>query len=124
MYDRRDEIKGFGHGLALAVGLGFVSGAATVIVLVGWLQVADIAGTFQPAGGGLLATVAWWVVFWLALSTGLLGSLWAGYRAWRALYPVKRRRDETRNEMREEREAVSAAEAIVEANRSARSRDR
>ncbi len=120
MYDdRRDEIAGYGPGLALAAGLGLVSGLATVAVLVLWLQVAGIAGTFRPAAAGVWSTAGWWVAFWLALSSGLLASLWAGYRAWRVLYPVKQRHDV----VREEREAVAAAEAIVEAARSSGARE-
>ena len=120
MHDRRDEIAGYGPGLALAVGLGIVSGIATVAVLLLWLQVAGITGTFQPASGGFWATAAWWVAFWLALSAGMLASLWVGYRAWRMLYPVKQRHDD----VREERDAVAAAEAIVDAARSSGARDR
>lgn len=114
MHDRGDEIAGYGPGLALAVGLGMISGIATVAVLVLWLQVAGIAGTFQSASGGIWSTAGWWVVFWLALSSGLLASLWIGFRVWRIAYPVKQRHDV----VREEREAVAAAEAIVEAARS------
>lgn len=120
MRDFRDEIAGYGPGLALACGLGVASGAVTVVVLVGWLRVADIAGTFRPEAGGVLATAGWWIAFWLALSAGLLASLWLTYVAWRALYPVKRRHDDSR----EEREAVAAAEAIVDDARSAGTRER
>ena len=87
MRDRQDEIAGFGPGLGLAAGLGAVSGIASVVVLVGWLHAVDITGTFRPDAGGILATVAWWTALWLALSGGVLLSLWVGYRAWRALYP-------------------------------------
>ena len=61
----------------------------------------------------------WWLVFWLALSAGLLASLWAGYRGWRFLYP---QRDRSRRVVadpvdpegiQEAREAIAAAEAIV-----------
>ena len=117
MRDRRDEIAGFGPGLALAVGLGGLSGLATVAVLVGWLQVADISGTLRPEASGFLVAAGWWVVFWLALSAGMLASLWLGYRLWCATYPVKQRQDSTR-------EAVAAAEAIVEEARSTGARDR
>ncbi len=118
MRDPRDEIAGFGSGLALAVGLGLVSGTATVVVLVGWLRLAGIAGTFQPDAGGILMAMQWWLVFWLALSAGLLASLWAGYRGWRILYPGRTRSNVTTvepdsAERREALEAIAAAEAIV-----------
>jgi len=118
MRDPRDEIAGFGSGLALAVGLGLVSGTATVVVLVGWLRLAGIAGTFQPDAGGVLLAMQWWLVFWLALSVGLLASLWAGYRGWRILYPDRTRaksRAEAADSIarREALEAIAAAEAIV-----------
>src|SRR3546814_16599304 len=93
MRDRRDEIAGFGPGLALAVGLGGLSGLATVAVLVGWLQVADISGTLRPEASGFLLAAGWWVVFWLALSAGMRASLWLGYRRWGATYPVKQSPD-------------------------------
>ena len=119
MRKRRDEVEGFGSGLVLAVGLGLVSGTATVVVLVGWLRLAGIAGTFQPSAGGVLVAMQWWLVFWLALSAGLLASLWAGYQGWRFLYPPRRRTRQVVAEpadpegFREAREAVEAAEAIV-----------
>ncbi len=119
MRRRRDEVEGFGSGLVLAVGLGLVSGTATVVVLVGWLRMAGIAGTFQPHEGGVLLAMQWWLVFWLALSAGLLASLWVGYRGWRFLYPQRDRTLEVVPEpadperFREAREAVAAAEAIV-----------
>jgi len=120
MRDPRDEIAGFGSGLALAVGLGLVSGTATVIVLVGWLRLAGIAGTFQPDAGGVLMAMQWWLVFWLALSAGLLASLWAGYRGWRILYADRakattatREDDMDSVERREALDAIAAAEAIV-----------
>jgi len=118
--DRRDEIAGFGPGIALAVGLGVVSGAATVVVLVAWIHLAGIAGTFRPSSGGIAEAVAWWALFWLALSLGMLASLWLGYRVWHVLYPAKQRLDETR----EEHQAIAEAEAIVEEARSAGTRDR
>ena len=119
MRQRRDEVEGFGSGIVLAVGLGLVSGTATVVVLVGWLRLAGIAGTFQPDSGGVLLAMQWWLVFRLALSAGLLASLWAGYRGWRFLYP---QRDRSRRVVadpvdpegiQEAREAIAAAEAIV-----------
>lgn len=119
MRRRRDEVEGFGSGIVLAVGLGLVSGTATVVVLVGWLRLAGIAGTFQPDSGGVLLAMQWWLVFWLALSVGLLASLWAGYRGWRLLYPPRNRSrrvvaDPVDPEgFREAREAVAAAEAIM-----------
>lgn len=119
MRQRRDEVEGFGSGLVLAVGLGLVSGTATVVVLVGWLRLAGIAGTFQPDSGGVLLAMQWWLVFWLALSAGLLASLWAGYKGWRFLYPPRSRTQQVVAEpadpegFHEAREAVAAAEAIV-----------
>lgn len=120
MRDRRDEIAGFGPGIALAIGLGIVSGAATAIVLVAWINLAGIAGTFRPSSAGILEAIGWWAAFWLALSFGMLASLWLGYRGWRLLYPAKRRLDETR----EEQHAIAAAEAIVQDALRAGARDR
>ncbi|MGE3960341.1 MAG: hypothetical protein AB7F65_01500 [Dehalococcoidia bacterium] len=120
MHDRRDEIAGYGPGLALAAGLAAVSGLATIAVLIAWLHVAGISGTFRPEAGGILAATAWWIAFWLGLSAGLLASLWLGYRGWRVLYPVQQRREVAR----EERDAVAAAEAIVERARTTGARER
>src|SRR5690606_917371 len=102
------------------IGLGVVSSLATVVVLIGWLRFAGVAGTFQPTDGGMLVTMQWWLVFWLALSAGLLLSLWLGYRGWRVFYSAHAgapaSRDRTLEE-RETREAIAAAEAIVQAAR-------
>lgn len=112
---RVDEIAGTGPGLALAAGLGVVSGLATVVVLVGWLRLADISGTFQSTGSGALETVGWWIVFWLALSAGLLGALWLAFRAWHGVDAVGRRREEAR----EGQQAIAEAAAILDEARRA-----
>lgn len=111
---RRDEIAGFWPGVQLAVGLATLTGLVTAVVLVAWLRLAGSTGLFS-ADSGLLETAGWWVLLWLVLSGGLLGGLWGGYRAWAALYPLAGRYRAARAAVREEREAVSVAEALLEA---------
>jgi hypothetical protein len=115
---RRDEIAGFWPGVQLAVGLATLTGLVTVVVLIAWLRVAGSTGLFSEESG-LLATAGWWALLWLVLSGGLLAGLWGGYRAWAALYPLAGRYRAARAAVREEREAVRAAEALLDATRTA-----
>lgn len=116
---RRDEIAGFWPGVQLAVGLATLTGLVTVVVLVAWLHLAGSTGLFSE-DSDLFRTAGSWALLWLALSAGLLAGLWGGYRAWAALYPLVGRYRASRAAVREEREAVLAAEALLDAMRTQR----
>ena len=110
---RHDEMAGFWPGTAFAGGLAVVGGG-TIMALFGfWAWLASRSGADLTPGGGLIPAVAWWGSLWLLLSAGLLAGLWCACRAWRALYPVYRRREAARAR----RDAVASAAAVLAEHR-------
>lgn len=113
---RRDEIAGFWPGVQLAAGLGIVAGTVTVVVFLAWLRITAILGVFEGEETLLLIDAVWLTGLWIAISVALLVGLWLGYLAWERA--AERQRQHAY--LREQREAVAAAEALLDAARAQR----
>jgi len=113
---RRDEIAGFWPGVQLAAGLGIVAGTVTVVVFLAWLRITTFLGVFEGEETLLLIDAVWLTGLWIAISVALLVGLWLGYLAWERAAERQRQRAY----LREQREAVEAAEALLDAARAQR----